>query len=113
MAVVIYDVALYSITPASKQYSCPWRQYLSSLNVEWIDLNYGGTTLENLQAVVDPVNSWFGPNPDGSFLLSHESFPFLIYQKADSSINGGYPKHTVHLTLESLLADETFKNYEP
>lgn len=112
MAVVVYDVALYSTTSQSRLYACPWRQYLSSLKVEWKDLNYGGSTTDNLQAVTDAVNSWFGPNADGSFLLSPESFPFLIYQKADSTINGGFPKHTLHLTLESLLSDETLKNYE-
>ena len=109
MAVVIYDVALYSVTPNSKIYSCPWRQHLSSLNVEWKDLNYTGSPTDNLQGVIDSLNSWdLRDEP-----LTVDSYPFLVYQKADSSINGGFPTAIIRDTLQSLLDDEDLKNYEP
>jgi len=108
MAVVIFDVALYSRTPMKKITDCQWRKYLNTIDcIDYKDLNYGGVT--NLEAVLDPLNTWI---EDGSEPFTESSFPFLIYRKADSSINGGNPVLVIHRTLESLMEDKDLGNYE-
>lgn len=108
MAVVIFDVALYSRTPRKKLTDCEWRKFLNSIDeLEYKDLNYG--TVTDLEPVLEPLNSWIDEN-EPRFVES--SFPFVIYRKADSKINGGNPVLVIHRTIESLLNDSDLRDYK-
>ena len=107
MAVVIFDVALYSRTPLKKITECEWRKYLNSIEtIDYKDLNYG--TVIDLEPVLEPLNSWIEKDEQQ---FTESSFPFVIYRKADSSINGGNPILVIHRTLESLIEDKELGNY--
>ncbi len=108
MAVVIFDVALYSRTQLKKIYLCPWRKILASNeSLEWKDLNYG--TVNDLAPVLEPLNTWI-EKTDPPF--TEESFPFLVYRRADSSVNGGNPFLVIHRDLESLENDKELLEYK-
>jgi hypothetical protein len=108
MAYVIYDIALYSVTEQSKIISCPWRYHLSNCKFKYKDLNYG--TAPNINAVLEPLNSWIG---DTGEPLTPGSFPFLIYQIADSQVNDGTPRTVYVRNIIDLQSDEKLNSYDP
>lgn len=108
MARVIFDIALYSVTEQSKIATCEWRDHLSSCKFTYKDLNYG--TAPNINAVLEPLNSWIG---DTAEPLTSGSFPFLVYQIADSQVNGGIPRVVFVRDILELKSDEKLNSYDP
>lgn len=108
MARVIFDVALYSVTEPSKIATCEWRAHLNTCNFSYKDLNYG--TAPNIYAVLEPLNSWMHDSED---LLTPNSFPFLVYQIADSEVNGGTPRVVFVRDILKLKSDEKLNSYNP
>lgn len=107
MAVIVFDVALYTSDHIYNWGQCECRKYLDDLtNIQYKNLNYNGANLED---VVFPLNTWLQPEEDP---LTAESFPFVMYHQIDTK-NTSYTKLIVHRTLESLLSDEVLKNFNP
>lgn len=108
MAYVVFDIALYSVTEQSKIISCPWRNHLSSCKFSYKDLNYG--TAPNINAVLEPLNSWINGSAEP---LTPGSFPFLVYQIADSQVNDGIPRVVFVRNILDLQADQKLNSYDP
>lgn len=108
MARVVFDIALYSITEQSKIATCEWRQHLNTCKFSYKDLNYG--TAPNINAVLEPLNSWIG---DTAEPLTVSSFPFLVYQIADSQVNDGIPRVVFVRNILDLQADQKLNSYDP
>lgn len=97
MTKVVFDLSLYSTTPASEIDDCEWRAFLKSQPRQWKDLNYGNCDEEGLQACVTPLNSWLDESS-----LTTASFPFVIYQYAEE---GKPPAIVLIKTLDELKQD--------
>jgi len=107
MALVVFDLSLYTKDHINDWDKCEWRQYLNSLpNIQYKDLGYYGANLED---TVAPINTWLDADEE---LFTPESFPFVIYQLLDTTNTAGY-RLVYHRTLESLKNDEVLKNYAP
>ena len=107
MAIIVYDVALYTTDHMYDWGQCEWRKYLNSLtNIKYRDLNYHSV---DLQQVVDPLNTWFDVDVEP---LTADSFPFVIYRKLDTQ-DIGHTTLVLHRTLEELKNDTTLINFTP
>lgn len=107
MAIVVYDVALYTSDHFYDWGQCEWRKYLNSLtNIKYKDLNYNGG---DLQGVIDSLNSWFDVDQEP---LTINSFPFVIYHQIDTQ-DTTKTNLIVHRNLDDLKNDSAIINFNP
>jgi len=105
MALVVFDLSLYTKDHINDWDNCEWRQYLNDLpNIQYKDLGYFGVNLED---VVAPINTWLDPDDEK---FTPDSFPFVTYQLIDTNNTSQY-KMVYHRTLESLKNDIILKDY--
>lgn len=108
MAIVVYDVALYTIDHIYNWGQCEWRKHLDSLsNIKYKNLNYNSTP--DLQTVIDPINSWLDVEQEP---LTVNSFPFVIYHQIDTQDTTN-SKLIIHRTLNELVNDSAINNFNP
>lgn len=102
MANIIFDLCLYTSTTYGVLDDCEFRKYLKQNQIEFKDLNYFGTDLEE---TIFPLNSWLSPEDEK---LTVNSFPFVIYQILDTRTTGS-SRIVLHRTLDSLKTDKNIK----
>lgn len=107
MAIVVYDVALYTTDHMYDWGQCEWRKYLNSLtNIKYKNLNYHSG---DKQGVVDALNTWFDVD---HIPLTIDSFPFVIYNQIDTQ-DTTRAKLILHRTLDDLKNDTILSNFNP
>lgn len=107
MAIVVYDVALYTKDHFYDWGQCEWRKHLNSLtNIKYKDLNYNGG---DIQSVVDSLNTWTDVIHEP---LTIDSFPFVIYRQIDTQ-NTSESNLIIHTNLNDLKNDSAINNFNP
>lgn len=98
MSKIIFDLCLYTAMHHDELDKCEMRRYLNDNRIEFKDLNYYGTDLEQ---TIFPLNSWLSSKEEK---LTVNSFPFVMYQTIDTKSTGS-TKVVLHRNLQSLKDD--------